>query len=343
MLICLGYCAKDRDQAERLGQWLEELGALQNHTLMLWRDAQCPPVAAFERFAGGEHVISDDTWCKWPESANNVFRKIGKHVEYTTQEPFLYLEADAVPLRATAFDEIEAEYRNCGKPFLGDRMADPGTMPHMSAVGVYPGALSHHAGSIYQAFEDPFDAVAGNQIIPNMVQSELIFQAWKCPPFASWEDFEAKVLSKRPKCALFHSDKSCTLIEILRQRRNGIPTKAGAPDVESEGVSEANSVGVSTNDVKTETQTTTQPALSTSSDPSSVPVFRSGIETSQTPWQDRKASIAEIQSLAARLKEFQGEGSRNAAHVRFVRVLLHEAGVIELGYRYKKRKKWRKK
>lgn len=59
-----------------------------------------------------------------------------------------------------------------------------------------------------------------------------------------------------------------------------------------------------------------------------------------TPWEDRNASIAEINRLAARLKEFQGD---NAAKVRFVRELLQRQGVIELPYRNRKRKGWKRK
>lgn len=60
----------------------------------------------------------------------------------------------------------------------------------------------------------------------------------------------------------------------------------------------------------------------------------------QTPWADRAESIAEINRLAARLKEFQGD---NAAKVRFVRELLQRQGVIKLPYRNRKRKGWKKK
>jgi hypothetical protein len=59
-----------------------------------------------------------------------------------------------------------------------------------------------------------------------------------------------------------------------------------------------------------------------------------------TPWQSKEQSIAEIKSLSERLKKFCGM----AAHTRIVRHELHKLGVIDLPYRFKRRKsKWRKR
>lgn len=59
----------------------------------------------------------------------------------------------------------------------------------------------------------------------------------------------------------------------------------------------------------------------------------------QTPWASQGDSVAEIRRLAARLKQFQTSSPR----VRYVRSLLHEVGVIQLVYRYKRRKGWKRK
>jgi hypothetical protein len=59
-----------------------------------------------------------------------------------------------------------------------------------------------------------------------------------------------------------------------------------------------------------------------------------------TPWENKEQSLAEIKELAGRLQKFCG----NSANVRAVRRILHEAQVIELSYRFKRRKgKWKRK
>lgn len=59
----------------------------------------------------------------------------------------------------------------------------------------------------------------------------------------------------------------------------------------------------------------------------------------EAAWKNRSESVDEIKRLASRLSEFQV----NARKTYYVRQLLHEAGVIQLPYRYKKRKGWKKK
>lgn len=60
----------------------------------------------------------------------------------------------------------------------------------------------------------------------------------------------------------------------------------------------------------------------------------------QVPWQSREQSTEEIRAIAERLKAFMG----NSVCTRRVRDVLHETGVIQLPYRFKKRKgKWKRK
>lgn len=60
----------------------------------------------------------------------------------------------------------------------------------------------------------------------------------------------------------------------------------------------------------------------------------------QTPWESKEQSLSEIRTLAERLKNFCDLPS----HVCAVRLELHNAGVIVLPYRFKRRKgKWKRK
>lgn len=59
----------------------------------------------------------------------------------------------------------------------------------------------------------------------------------------------------------------------------------------------------------------------------------------EVPWADKESSLAEIGRLSARLKEFCDSN----ANTRSVRRLLHDAGIIQLPYLFKKRKGWKRK
>ncbi len=62
-------------------------------------------------------------------------------------------------------------------------------------------------------------------------------------------------------------------------------------------------------------------------------------ESAATPWTSPLASITEIRRLASELQKFCTGGARTQK----VREELHHLGIIELKYRYKRRKGWKKK
>lgn len=230
MLIALHYCRKDHQQAARLAAWLDELGPFPGHHFLIASDKNADP----DVFLGRKNlvcthiVIRDDTTDKWPESANHAFKRIGKHIQHSIgAQAFFYLEPDCVILRTSAFDEIEAEYQRAlaaGKHFVGQlidqRKQGIDSPPHCSGIAVYPANLVEHAGIIYQADNVPFDIVAGPTIVPQMAQSDLILHNWKAAPFESWADVERRIFAVRPKCAVYHSDKSGALLGLLRERKN---------------------------------------------------------------------------------------------------------------------------
>lgn len=357
MKVALAYHSGDAAQAQRLADWLVELGPQPNHDLLLLRNQDAPAIEQFRRVFRKveEIVIADDTWNKWPDSACWAFRKAAKNVEYTTREPWFWIEPDVAVFRQSAFDEFAAEYgraRAAGKHFLGALKAtnDTPPVPKMSGIGCYPGNMSEMAGTVFQAFDVPWDVLAAGEIVPNMQKSELLRDIWKSVPFTSWAEVEEKILSRCPRCAIFHSDKTGSLIPLLRAKRNG-------GDVKCDHIEANRESGISMNSdatVRSEAAATSEPEAVAEIRTLTLPdiagcyvktsaegavSYAKAIQVDQTPWENKAESIAEIRKLAERLHAFQD----NASHVRSVRVLLHEAKVIELAYRFKRRKKWRKK
>lgn len=241
MKVIFPYSLRDQEQAVRLAEWIKELGGCEGHSVLVVRDHRTNPEAgdilksAFGKWE--EIVIRDDAYDHWPESPNLMLRRAAKHIEYGTREPWLWLEPDVAPLKTGWIDAIEAEYKEVGKPFLGDfvHLNEPGFKSHMSGVAVYPGVMSHHAGDALLAHETAWDVVAAGQIIPQMHKSKLILHLWKHPTFESWEQVEQRIFAVKPEAVLFHASKDGSLIARLREQVGGVAKLADASDLKSDG------------------------------------------------------------------------------------------------------------
>lgn len=357
MLLVFPFCAKDREQAARLADWIAELGPYPLHKVLIVREQKAAPIVLVASgFAEIKEIIVRDPDNKWPQSPSLMFRSAAKQIQCTTNEPFFWCEPDCVPMREGWLDDIEAEYGDIlktGKHFLADLIdhsaAGPNFVPHASGICVYPKDLVHRAGEIFYNYENvPFDIAAGPAIHSQAKQSELIFHVWNqneqgLAPFKDWSDVEQKIFARRPKCALFHSDKTGTLLGLLRERKN---FSGGVESRHAEvvtGTPEAN--------INTSFPAVDSPKDSGSSAPPAENLWLCEeccdgprkclcpCHKPPKPWADKSASLIEIQSLAARLRQFQTD----MAKTRLVRQLLHDAGVIKLAYRFAKRKGWKRK
>lgn len=271
MIIVIPFFAGDRHLAVEMAAWLNELGTYPNHDLLIVRDHRAAPVPDLGKgFRSVEElVIKDDAYNRWPQSCNVMWQTAAKHIARTKKQPWLWLEVDAVLLKASGLDEIALEYEmalKAGKWFLGDYVNVTGVAPHCSGVAVYPWDIFEHAGEALLAHELAWDSVGAAQILPQMQRSELIQHVWKGEPFATWDDVQRRIFDVKPRACMYHADKSGSLYKLLGEQQNGIPTKEGAPDAASEGVLEANPIGVSNQSVKIGTQTATEPALSMTCD-----------------------------------------------------------------------------
>lgn len=225
MLVTIGYYQGDLDQAQRLSQWMKELGGCKRHTLLIARDREVTGDEAVQQnfkdcFDSVEiFAPTPDSWKVWPTSANNVYSCIARHVEHVLKAPyFMFIEPDVVPLRTGWLDELQAEYERAGKSFMGDDVNVADIPRHLSGVAIYPGQMSRHAGIALIAHETAWDYAAKDQILPQAHFTTLIEHAWKHPTFENWEHVEREVDLKN--ACLFHSSKDGSLIERLREHLN---------------------------------------------------------------------------------------------------------------------------
>lgn len=153
--------------------------------------------------------------------ANNEMRSALEMTERLYPgRPTLWCEPDCTPIRATWAQEIDVEYAACGHPFLGDFHA-AGAIPHMSGNAVWSADWRKLAPSIamlpYPRPEQGFDTQCAHETVPQMARSTRIQQIWMTPIFT-----EQNASMVRPQTALFHRDKTGTLIDVLAARL-GIP------------------------------------------------------------------------------------------------------------------------
>lgn len=181
-----------------------------------------------------EHEIENTQWClevhpddyEHPEygyaaAANSMFRGALECVEdLFPGRPMLWCEADTTPMHERWFQEIEKEYNECGKPFLGDWHLD-GAIPHLTGNAVYPADWRVQAPSLallpQPAPHQGWDSLCAPETLPKSARSKRIQQLWIIDPTFSYT--EADVNEKiRPETALFHRCKDGSVIDVLTDR-----------------------------------------------------------------------------------------------------------------------------
>lgn len=241
MLVVLPFHAGDKDQAVRLAGWIRELGGVKEHSCLVL----CPPTTdgvgvvepLREAFGHVFGLILERDEPGWPQGPNFMWHRMGVEMSARPQpEPWLWLEPDAVPLVPTWLDQIAAEYKTCGKPFMGDRTEVVGVAPHMSGVAVYPAMVCNHLERITDLFPPPggqhyaWDLVFANQILPKAHFTKLIHHVrWLDPVRRTPPLFKdaASLSHLRPGAVLFHHNRNGDLIDRLREARGGVsPTRS---------------------------------------------------------------------------------------------------------------------
>lgn len=240
MLIAFVAAAHERDRALRLAQWIEEIGAGKGHDVLLTvtqaakaagLDAELEPILSRAFNSYSLMVPFDSVEVPWghpawdASSANHLFTRVNRHIQQHFNRPYLYLEMDAVPTRATAFAEIEAVYMTCGKPFMGARVENGRHPVHMSGIAVYPADVISNSkilGGIdwncYPMADNrkrkmAWDIAGAPEVVPKAHFTDLIQHAyWLNEPCRAVESWDGKA-------AIFHQCKCGCLINRLRAEK----------------------------------------------------------------------------------------------------------------------------
>lgn len=154
----------------------------------------------------------------WPGAANWMFRQGLEHVERHWGEDVFFCEPDGVPIRPSWFDELQDEWaiaKERGKSFMGALV--PHNVNHMTGIACYGRDWRQKAPIIVQCPDhDAWDVYGASQVIPNMLQTNLIQHIFRRHE-PGWGVPNTAILDGR--ACVFHQDKQGRLIVFLDTER----------------------------------------------------------------------------------------------------------------------------
>ena len=228
MIVALGYCHKDYLAAEKLFRWMVELdGQQQSHTLVLESAHGMNPIhtalvmraakAAFHLVHGIIPKTSDERG--WPVSSNHLFLTAYYFIKRMGGSPFLWLEADCIPLKPRWIDSLLGEYLGVGKPFMGCIYESP--WKHLTGVAIYPPEIEKYSPGVIKPGLCAWDMVDTDSTLKHTHHTGQYQHEWGnfkyniAPTFPN----QANLKLVRDDAVLFHRCKDGSLIDRLRERK----------------------------------------------------------------------------------------------------------------------------
>lgn len=235
MLCVLPVYKDDVANLLNLLAWIHQLGGCKDHTAVLVADAATPIDGVWKisdqakRIFGSYKVISTDKSINgWPEGPNDLFLTAARFAKQRNMH-WLFLEPDAVPLKAGWLDRLDIQYRVTGARYLGRLVpcTQRGLPPvHFTGVGIYPADAIDDVESIIMANPKvAFDISTAAVLVPQAKDCNLFQHLWgetgNPPTFApkgvpGTGTFGLDYLRK--DAVLFHRTKDGKLISLLRQK-----------------------------------------------------------------------------------------------------------------------------
>jgi hypothetical protein len=208
---------------------MAELDGLQNRTVLIMasngmRSDQIKIVESAARKAF-QVVVSKMTRKQdergWPMSSNTLFLTCYNEIKRIGAPCFLWIEADCVPLKPGWIDQMEGEYKHCGKPFMGCVYQRP--FSHLTGCAIYPNNIEQYNPKVTKGgYTSAWDVVNPNLTIAASCHTKLFQHVWGnhkhniAPTFPNQASL--KLLSS--EAVLFHCCKDGSLIDRLRERRD---------------------------------------------------------------------------------------------------------------------------
>lgn len=248
MLLALLTYEKDIDATIRLLEWMEDLGGCHKHDLVIVADVATPwPQVdqALEKgraiFKSASVITNGVSVIGWVEGPKSLVLELLRYA-YQVDQAVLMMDSDAIPLAPGWLDQIEAEYRQAGKPYMGHvfRCDQPG-LPDllMSPIAVYPPDATTELSQLIRQGHH-WDVSMTPVVVPKCHDTKLIHHLFgemnRPPTFAEKGVAGTNVFQPeniRPGAVIFHRNKDGTLMNLLRARMNIEPKPVPREDGEA--------------------------------------------------------------------------------------------------------------
>lgn len=219
MIVFISYHHDDKPQMVRWANHVKKLGEASRHQIVVMpahgvsTDGVMEPLS--KAFGKAEELPCFHQERGWPVSCNRAFEQAAWHSYQVTKQSFLWMEPDAIPLKSSWLDDIEAEYSQCGKPFMGDYVKIAGVMPnginHMSGIAVYHWDMPRILPSVFNNDFTAWDIASGNQVSAQLHRTSLIHHDWV--PTKQWRREVVTKECVNPLAVIYHPDKLGVLID----------------------------------------------------------------------------------------------------------------------------------
>jgi len=213
MIVFISYHHDDKPLMLRWANHIKKLGGASKHHIIVMpahgvsTEGVMEPLR--EAFGRAEELPCFHTEQGWPISCNRAFEQAAWHSYQVTKQSFLWMEPDAIPLKSSWLDDIEAEYKQCGKPFMGDFVRIAGVLPngidHMSGIAVYHWDMPRILPSVFNNDNTAWDIASGREVVMQVHRTGLIQHDWI--PEKKWRRDVVTRDCVNPLAVVYHPDK----------------------------------------------------------------------------------------------------------------------------------------
>jgi hypothetical protein len=230
-VVVLPVCNHDADLMSRLLDWIAALGQSNTHEALVSYDNTTirGTVTRIISKASACFSVVHQTHYSVPKGTQFPQTAAWQHAARTMagmNRPWLWMEADCVPLKPHWLQALQDEYDRCGKPFCGPLLV----VGHCNGTAIYPSDTPGRLPRTMSHTNNAWDVECKDEMGANCYGSKLWCLAWgvtngKLDPMAGSElpSFTkgSPLLRQIPHdAAIFHRDKTGSLIERLREGKN---------------------------------------------------------------------------------------------------------------------------
>lgn len=228
--VVFPVCHRDMDLAVAHAHWLATMPMRTEHNAVIVTDLPEDSIttrllkSTLEEYfpqVGVIHIPTPPTE-GWPQAANWTFQQTALYMA-RGQNPWLWMEPDAVALSEDWLEKIQSEYDRKAKPFMGAIVKGMG---HMNGVAVYPANFPKAAPCGMICTDVAFDYEIKSAIAGQVHETKLIQHIWSVQGENASENQDGPAPTKvtleqarrwlNTDAVIVHRIKDNSLIELLK-------------------------------------------------------------------------------------------------------------------------------